>query len=116
MSQAEFQGWQVNRLCDTRNWIGTFRPQTAPNHHHHQYWHKCDGKDRGGADRQGLGPCQWSEHAPFLRFEQKDRHKGNNDDDQGKEERRANLFGCVDKNGVPLRFQYGAGIVFLPFR
>src|SRR6266436_9140560 len=116
MVQAEAQDRQVNRLRDAREWIGTLWSQSASNQHNHQDWDQRNSQNGGRTDCQGLGPRQRAEHASFLSFEQKDRQEGNDDDEQRKEERRADLPGCVDENRPTLWFRYWVSIVFLPFR
>ena len=84
--------------CVTRE-IGFARSgRNRPGSDHHEDRHKCDGQDGGKANCQGLCPGQRPEHTSFLRFEQEDRQKGYDDDEQGEEDGRAYLFGRIDKN------------------
>ena len=89
---------QIDSLGDSGNRIPRFRPQLAPDEKDHQHRNQRDGQQRREADGERLRPGQRPKHAPFLRFQQKDRQERNHDDDQREENRRADLLGRIEQN------------------
>ena len=104
MPQTESQHRQIESLRPSRERIFGFRSEPAANKNHHQHGNQGDGQDRGKSHGESFGPRQRTEHAPFLSFEKEDRQKRHQDNEQGKEDGRANLFCRAHQNASPLLF------------
>jgi hypothetical protein len=109
VAKTETQDREVNRLRPAREGISNFRPQTAPNKDHHQYGYQSDGEDGGESHGEGLCPGKGPEHSSFLGFQKEHGQKRNENDEQRKENRWANLFGCAGQNAPPFGFRQFGG-------
>ncbi len=103
MMQTEAQHGQIDGLRGARNRIGALGTEASTNEHDHEHRNERDGEDGRGTDGERLGPSERAEHAARLRLEQKHGQKRNDNNEQRKEQCRANLFGRVNENPPALR-------------
>src|SRR5215469_12842463 len=115
-SETQAQKRKVERLRDPGNRIPRFWSQTPANEKNHQNGHQRDCEHRRETDGESLSPREGTEHASFLRLEQKHRKKRNHDDQKRKENSGRDLFGRVEKNLLALRLGNRRRCACLMFR
>ncbi len=68
----------------------------------HQDRNERDGKNGRESDGESFCPGEWAKHAAFLRFEEKYGQERDEDDQQRKEDCRADLLCAAQENVSPL--------------
>src|SRR6516165_9960558 len=105
MPEAPSDDRKIERLKEPRNWIRFFRSQSpAPDQQQHKNRDDCDRQERGAGDRQSLGVGERTKHPALLRLQQEYREERNDDDQERKEQRAADLFRGLQQQVLPLRF------------
>ena len=80
------------------------RHDVAAHEQDHQHRHQRDREHRRRRHRESLGVGERREQPAFLRFQREDRQEGHGDDQQGEEQRRADLLAAsirISARGLP---------------